>query len=182
MLLNYNLTGMIIEKYGVTLRRLSHDRIEMVRTWRNDPSISQFMEFRDYITPQMQEQWFEKINNEQNCFFIVEVENEPVGVVNMKNINWEQGVGESGIYIYNSGFPVSYAGQRSMFAMCDYFFEERNFSCISAHILEDNDRSFRLHEKIGYKMISGQENVRNKCYMLSREDYMRNRDREIRKL
>ena len=39
------------EKYGITLKRLTVDKIELVRNWRNDPKISQYMEFRDYITP-----------------------------------------------------------------------------------------------------------------------------------
>ena len=49
---------MFFEKYGVKLERLTADKIELVRNWRNDPKISQYMEFRDHITAEMQKKWF----------------------------------------------------------------------------------------------------------------------------
>ena len=56
-----------IKKYGVTLEKLTHQKIEIVRQWRNDPKIDKYMEFHEEITPQMQENWFNRINND-TCF------------------------------------------------------------------------------------------------------------------
>jgi hypothetical protein len=57
---------MFFEKYGVKLERLTADKIELVRNWRNDPKISQYMEFRDHITAEMQKKWFASVDNENN--------------------------------------------------------------------------------------------------------------------
>ena len=83
---NLTLTG-----YGVTLRRLSHDRIEMVRNWRNDPKISQYMLTQDYISPEMQEKWFQKVSqSETEFYFIVEYQNKPIGLICIRGINYEK--------------------------------------------------------------------------------------------
>ena len=60
-----------ISKYDVDLHRLTKDKIEEVRQWRNDPKISQFMEYRDYITPEMQDAWFKRIDNDRNYYYII---------------------------------------------------------------------------------------------------------------
>ena len=49
---------MKLEKYGICLEKLTHDKIELVRRWRNHPKIRRYMEFREEITPEMQEKWF----------------------------------------------------------------------------------------------------------------------------
>jgi hypothetical protein len=60
----------LISKYDVTLHRLSKAKIELVRQWRNDPKISQYMIYREIITLEQQEKWFERINNDKNYYFI----------------------------------------------------------------------------------------------------------------
>ena len=47
--------NLVIEGYGVKLKRLTHDKIELLRQWRNDPKIQQYMIYREEITPEMQE-------------------------------------------------------------------------------------------------------------------------------
>jgi len=63
---------MVLSNYDITLVRLTYDQLELVRNWRNDPKISQYMEFRDYITPEMQIKWFNKVNNRNNYYFVIE--------------------------------------------------------------------------------------------------------------
>ncbi len=43
--------NLILENYGVRLKQLTHDKIELLRQWRNDPKIQQYMFYREYITP-----------------------------------------------------------------------------------------------------------------------------------
>src|SRR5215469_8031030 len=86
-----------IEKYGLTLIRLKEEHLEMVRKWRNSDYVRNKMIFREYITPEMQLEWFRKINNDSNYYFIVEYQNKQVGLVNIKDI--ADGVGESGFFL-----------------------------------------------------------------------------------
>lgn len=38
--------------YGITMRRLTKDKIELLRQWRNDPKIRQYMIYQEYIKGQ----------------------------------------------------------------------------------------------------------------------------------
>ena len=44
----------ILQGYGLTLRQLEEKDIEMVRQWRNDPQVSDYMAFRGHISRQQQ--------------------------------------------------------------------------------------------------------------------------------
>ena len=80
---------MKITRYGITLERLEPHQSEMVRNWRNDPKISQFMFYKGEITSAMQQEWFDSINNEENFFFIIHYKSLPIGLINISSIDWE---------------------------------------------------------------------------------------------
>lgn len=80
----------IIRDYGVELHQLTEDKIELVRNWRNSDKISRYMEYREYITIEMQKQWFTKINQSDNQFyFIIMVDGKEIGLINIKNVDWD---------------------------------------------------------------------------------------------
>ena len=54
----------VYQKYGVTLSRLQHSEIEMLRQWRNDHKISQYMGTQQYIAKEAQEAF--RLSNEDN--------------------------------------------------------------------------------------------------------------------
>ena len=93
-----------IKKYGVTLEKLTHQKIEIVRQWRNDPKIDKYMEFHEEITPQMQENWFNRINNDNNLYYIIQYEGNDIGLINIKDLNDELTEGESGCFIYEDKY------------------------------------------------------------------------------
>ncbi len=87
----------VLEQYGVKLTRLQEKDIELVRYWRNQHDIAKYMEYRNYITPQAQINWFKKINNPYNYYFIIEYDHKKVGLINSRDYNTEEGFAEGGI-------------------------------------------------------------------------------------
>ena len=49
----------------------------------------------------MQEKWFEKINNDNNFYFIIEYEGREVGMINIKDVDYEKRTGEPGMFLYD---------------------------------------------------------------------------------
>lgn len=94
----------VIRKYGLELVRLGHDKIELIRKWRNDRSISQYMEYREYISPEAQELWFSKIDNAENYFFIITFQNEDIGLIDIKDVDFSGKQGEAGIFIWDERY------------------------------------------------------------------------------
>lgn len=162
---------MELNKYGVTLRRLTEDKIELVRYWRNQPKIQQYMEYREHITAEMQLAWFHKIDNDLNYFFIIEWEGKEIGLINIKDINREEHTGEPGIFIWDDQCLNSDISFRASLCMLDWAFEELQLESTYAHILTDNKRSIEFAKARGYKLAPNQEGVENQLYTLKKADY-----------
>lgn len=162
---------MEISGYGVTLRRLTHDKIEMLRQWRNDPKIQRFMAFRDHITPEMQENWFQSINNDNNFYFIIEFEGKEIGMTNLKDIDYERGTGESGIFIYVDEYLNSDVSFRCALCLGDWFYYDLNLSTSLAHICCDNKRAIEYNKFLEFKLLDGQDGVYKQLYVQTKDGY-----------
>ena len=162
---------MKIQKYGVTLKRLTKNEIELVRQWRNDPSIAKYMSFRDHITKDMQKKWFASINDDNNFYFIIEVFNKKIGLINIKNVDYSEKMGEGGIFIYDPSYQNDYLPYRASLALCDFSFYQLGLERIKAHILKNNRRAIRYNKSLGYVLQSGQDEKENQLYIQTKEDY-----------
>lgn len=158
-----------ITKYGVTLRPLTHDKIEMLRQWRNNPKIQQYMEYREEITPDMQEQWYQKISNSgKDFYFIIEVDNKEIGCINIRDVDWEKLEGEPGIFIWDDDYLDSDAPTRASFAMGQFVWDELGLKREIIHVQRDNTRAINYNVSMGFRLSEGQENVYNQEYTLTR--------------
>ena len=166
---------MKITNYGVTLSRLTEDKIELVRNWRNDPKIVQYMEFKECITPEMQLKWFRKINNDTNYFFIIELGGKEIGLINVKDIDYNKREGEAGIFIYEDDCLNSTISFQATLCLYDFCFESLKLDLMIAHILKDNKRAIKFNKMIGFKVLPNQELIYNQKYTLSSRDYFKNR-------
>lgn len=171
-----------INKYGITLRRLTHDKIELVRYWRTNPKISQFLVYRGEITPEQQEKWFQKINNSNTDFyFIIEIGEKEIGLINIKDIDYNEKCGEPGIFIWDDEYLNSDIPIKAMLALYDFCIESLNISKFIVHVLSDNKRAIRFNKGFGYKISDNQEDVYNQEYTLLKDEYITYREK-IRKI
>lgn len=163
---------MIISKGNIVFRRLIHDDIELLRNWRNSSQVNQFMEYREYITPEMQEKWFKSVNNNDNLYLIIEYKNEKIGLLNGKNIDWRKRTMEAGVFFANEKYistevpilTVLIFGELGImtFGLTPY-----------AHILKTNKRAIRYNKFIGFKLCEGQDDVENQLYVMTKESYLK---------
>ena len=151
-------------KYGITLSLLKECDLEMVRQWRNDPVVVNNYEFREYITPEMQKAWFESINNLNNFYAVIEYQGEKVGVINIKNIDWEKREGEGGIFIPDQKYHMT-----SLPAILSYMTTELQFTLFGwevgfASVLKENAASRNFIKSLGFEICPGEENKVNQRY------------------
>lgn len=174
--------NLIIESYGIRLVRLTEEKIELVRQWRNNPKISQYMEYREYITVDMQKKWFKKISNDNNFFFLVVVNNKEIGLVDIKDIDYVRNCGESGIFLWDDSFLGKQISYRSLLALHDFAFDTLHLSLLISHILDNNVRSQKSYMSLGFVLNEKLEGVRLQKYTLTREEHERARLNIINKL
>ncbi len=166
---------MKLTKYGVTLNRLTEDKIELIRNWRNDPKIVQHMEYKEYITADMQIVWFQKVNNGNNYYFIIEYNEKEIGLINIRDIDYELMEGEGGIYIYDDECLNSTISFQATMCLYDFCFETLKLNRLIAHILKDNKRAIKYNKLLGYELSTGQAAINNQLYILTYENYFTKR-------
>jgi RimJ/RimL family protein N-acetyltransferase len=158
-------------RYGVSLSLIRESDLETVRQWRNDPVVVRNYAFREYITPEMQQQWFRSINNIHNLYAIIGYQGERVGVINLKNIDWDQKTYEGGIFI-----PYERYHNTPLPAIVACFTTEIPFTWFDwntgfAHVLASNKSTQAFVKQLGYLLAPGQEDVENQEYLITRESF-----------
>lgn len=158
-------------KYGITLERLRREDIEMVRQWRNSDRVRNAMNYRDFITPEQQQTWFESVNNDRFHYVVIGYNGVKIGLLNDKEIDWENRTSETGIFIgrpefFHTFVPylVSVAGIETLF----YFI---GWKKQYAHILRSNPDAVNFNLQLGYRLCPGQGNVEHQRYELTRESF-----------
>lgn len=163
---------MIITKGNFLFRRLTADDIELVRSWRNSEMITQYMEYKDHITSEMQQAWFHSVDNVNNMYFIIEYKGEKIGVINAKDIDWETKSMETGVF-----FGVKKYLNTEVPLLAILIFGELgvvNFDLtVYAHILKSNKRAIRYNKLMGFRLCEGQEENENQLYKMSRETHLK---------
>ena len=102
-------------KFGVTFKPLTEDNLEQVRIWRNSDDVRLYMQYQKEISQEEQFEWFQKVNNENNFYFLVYEQNEPRGVFNIKDIDYTTKSGETGSYLIDRKFwGTDLAGKASL--------------------------------------------------------------------
>ncbi|QGQ98479.1 GNAT family N-acetyltransferase [Paenibacillus psychroresistens] len=163
---------MIIEENGIRLLRLTEEHIELVRNWRNDPKISQFMEFRDFITEEMQKKWFLSIDNKENYYFLIEYKHQLIGLTEIKKINFTDHSAEAGIFIYSEEYLNSMIPFQVTLSLLDFAFNYLNIVFINSYILKSNKRAIRFNKALGFVMLDAQEAIEKQHYRLFKDNFL----------
>jgi UDP-4-amino-4,6-dideoxy-N-acetyl-beta-L-altrosamine N-acetyltransferase len=156
---------MIVEQYGVRYERVVQEDLELIRYWRNQPFLRNTMQFRDYITPAMQQQWFNRINNPYNYYMIISYRGKKVGLINCKDTAPDTRIAEGGIFIWERsywGTPIPVFAALTMLEAVFEVFQTGEASVVT--VLKENKRALEFNKLLGYE-ITG-ENENGDCYRL----------------
>jgi UDP-4-amino-4,6-dideoxy-N-acetyl-beta-L-altrosamine N-acetyltransferase len=149
---------MRISKYGISLIRLIEADLELVRKWRNDDEIRKFMNFRDYITKEMQLKWFESINTSDNFYYVIQYEGEKIGLVNDKNIDWNEKIAEGGLFIWDKRYINSTIPMKISLLMLELAYTLLGWNKTIVKVRKDNPRALKYNESLGYIVVEHNEN------------------------
>lgn len=142
--------------YGVELKLLSEETLELVRNWRNDTQIAQFMEFRDYISEQDQIHWFSNLQNAY--YFVIYSTGIPVGLIDLKKLDEQRTTAESGLLIGNKEFLGTGIALGASILLLDFAFHELYLQTVTAKINKHNSEAIKYNQLLGFekqKNLSG---------------------------
>jgi RimJ/RimL family protein N-acetyltransferase len=149
---------MKIEVNGLVIERLKERDIELVRQWRNSDNIRKNMIYREIITPEQQLKWFRSINNFNNFYFIVEYKGRKVGLVDIKDINWEERSGEAGVFMMERDLSAALIPMAGALSMSELVVDVFGFKKLYAKVLKNNKTMQKLNGLFGYKKVEEEGN------------------------
>ncbi len=166
------------EGFGVRLVPPDSVTAEIIRSWRNTPEVSRFMEFREYITPQMQQKWLESLSEKPVEYFVIYFHGKPVGLIHLAHISREDLSAEAGLFIGEPEFRGTGAALGASVLLLDYAFENLQLKRIWAKVHMENKASEEYNSLLGFipGKISGSG---FKIWDLDSEDYRRRRNRLV---
>lgn len=161
---------MELHGYGVTLRQLTEDKLELVRRWRNDPKIQQYMSYREHITPEMQRAWFQRINNEHNFYFIIVYQDREIGLINIRDVDYENKCGEPGIFVWDDEYLDSDVPMRASLCLGSLIWDQLELDYLTIHVLRSNKRAIDYNLLLGFKRLPNQDHLELQEYRLTRQE------------
>jgi UDP-4-amino-4,6-dideoxy-N-acetyl-beta-L-altrosamine N-acetyltransferase len=165
---------MIIEKYGITLKRVKESDIELIRVKRNSADINSHMHYREIITEEMQKKWFASINNIYNNYFIVYHNNQKIGLVNGKNSDYEKRRSEGGMFIWEKKYWGTVIPAMCSVMMTDFTFLINGFNKNYIKILKENKNAISYNKQLGYVATEDYpSDEETQWYELTRENYLK---------
>lgn len=144
---------MFIQAFGLKFIRLQEEDIELVRYWRNSEKIRQYMHFREYITKEMQQKWFKSINNIYNYYFIIHYKQSKIGLVNVRDVNYNERTGDIGIFIWEDKYIGSKIPAHSLFMIGDFSFYFLRLKKVYGTVLKNNAKVISHNLKLGGVII-----------------------------
>lgn len=136
----------------IELIPLKKEDLELVRSWRNSPEVSQYMYTDDIISEESQKLWFKKIEKENNSiYWIIRFENEKIGVASLTDIDIKNSKCFWGFYLGTTDIRGKGIGAKIEYKILEYVFENLKLNKLCGEVLSFNENVIRMHEKFGFR-------------------------------
>lgn len=152
---------MIVEKYGVQLKNISIQDIELIRTKRNTDNISSKMIYKDFILPEQQLKWFESINNFNNFYYLIYVDGKAIGLISDKNIDWNNLISEAGLFIWEEKYLKTLIASYATLCLLELGYEILSWNKTMIKVLASNKEALTYNKQIGFKITEQNKDVVN---------------------
>ena len=128
------------------------EHLEIMRNWRNSKEVKTHMYTDTCITPQQQEKWYKNIkarNDERH--WVITSNGDPVGVVNLKDIDFHHKTAEWAFYIGNTEHRNTGAATLIEYKLLEYVFLEMKLHKLNCAVLDFNNKVINMHKKFGFQ-------------------------------
>lgn len=160
-----------LHRYGIRLRRIEFSDIELIRHHRNKREIRGLMRYQRRISKRKQRKWFEGINNYLNYYFMIEVQEKQIGLINCKDVDLKKEVGEGGIFIWDPDYIGTPYPLLASVLLIDFLFNILKIGKTSViNILPTNVKAINYNKFLGYK-VTGNNPDKSVRLTLTKEDF-----------
>ena len=141
---------------NIELRPLEYGDIENLRVWRNDKEQTKYLRKIDYITPEMQNTWFESYKTDENIITFSIYENNKLNrmVGSVSLYDFKENVAEIGkIQVGDKEAQGKGIGRTAFVMLLKLAFEKFGLEKVIATVNVNNIPARKSYFKIGFKVI-----------------------------
>ena len=143
----------------VLLRPLKRSDITNFLKWFNDPEVTQYLSFYLPMTEMAEEKWIEDAADRIRagtdvCLIIEAIEGDsakPIGNIGLQGISSKDHSATFGIVIGEKDYWSKGYGTEVTRLILEYGFQQLNLHRTASSAFAFNERSIRLHKKVGFK-------------------------------
>ncbi|WP_232686733.1 GNAT family N-acetyltransferase [Halobacterium zhouii] len=135
----------------VTLRTVEEEDLEFVQSARNDPAVRQPLTLNRAANAEQIHEFFENsFSSADSVSLLACADEEPVGMVVLFDEDDVTGTATLAYWLapdhWGNGYAIEAAG-----LLCEHAFADRRLNKIRADVIESNDGSRRVLEKLGFQ-------------------------------
>lgn len=142
----------------VLLRPVKRTDISLFLKWVNDPEVTQYLDMYLPITEMGEEKWIEDVATARaasDVSLVIEAmkngTSQPIGSLGLHRINPKDRVATFGIMIGEKDYWSQGFGTDAALMAIKYGFEQMNLHRINSSVFSFNERSYRMHKKVGFQ-------------------------------
>ena len=169
---------------NVRLRDVREDDLENIIRWRTDPEITRYMNTDPVLTMEGQRQWlaaFREDNTRRQ--WLIEVEGEPAGVIQLIDIDWKNKTTSWGYYVGERRLRSMKLALALEMSLYDYVFDALGFEEIHNEAFSLNEGVIKLHQLCGNeitKVVEGEVEKEGVKYDITHMSVTRKKWYELR--
>lgn len=137
----------------VVLRPVKEDDFQLFLNWFNNPDVLQYVAWYLPMTEMYERQWIANLSKPHSnkvVFVIVMPPGIPIGTCGLHSIDYHHQVATFGIVIGATAEQGKGYGYQAGKLLIKYAFEELNLHRLNSDVLDYNERSIKLHKKLGF--------------------------------
>ena len=143
---------MLDTRSDLILRKVESKDKDSVLEWRNSEAVRPYMYNDSVITKEDHDRWFfSMLQDDSKSYWIIELENNPVGVVNLTNISQTNKSCDWAFYIFDPSVRGKGVGSYVEKSILHHVFEELKLNKLNCEVLETNEKVVEMHKKFGFK-------------------------------
>ncbi|ROR31540.1 UDP-4-amino-4,6-dideoxy-N-acetyl-beta-L-altrosamine N-acetyltransferase [Mobilisporobacter senegalensis] len=138
---------------NVKLRRINEDDLERIIKWRMDTDITKWMNTDPTLTIKTQKEWLKNIQNSQTVeYWMIVVNNQPAGIINITDIDKIKKESSWGYYIGEKSLRSLQLAMYLEWNLYDYVFDVLKLKRLYNEVLSLNEGVIKLHQLCGSKV------------------------------
>lgn len=143
---------------GILLRPVKRSDISYFLKWFNDPEVVQYLDMYLPITEMFEEKFIEELGTtraKSDVLFVIEViegaSAKPIGNCSLHEVDSKDHKAIFGMVIGEKDYWSKGCGTEAARLLINYGFQQLNLHRISSTAFAFNERSIKLHKKVGFQ-------------------------------